>query len=412
MSQHRKLHSTLLKTTWKRHVAGAFSGKMPARQMPAPHVPAPHIPLPHMPAPHVPASLFQPGGRGWSRSRARGGPLAPRSGGNARSGLTLLEVVLSMGLLVLVSAMTFWFYASVLETRERETERARTFRLARVVVGQIADELRQATAIAIGSASGASGGPEHIRIATLRVPAKDLLRRRSILDEDKEGESDLVVTEYRIARHPDIVHEDGYELPLGLARLEFKLPRSPAEERGAGDRGGEESGEAFGLLGGEPGAGEDEFAGEFDFSEETEDDFGDASLEPDINWEELYAPEIKYLRFCYFDGKTWWDEWELSGGNTLPQLVQVTIGYEGGPPFGEEFMSQEEEEFCTCMNEDPSDCERLAGDRYSAIVRLPQADALFSSHIQKELSELLKELGAGDESEDESGDGLEGLGGL
>lgn len=331
--------------------------------------------------------------RRWSRPCARGGP--------ARRGLTLLEVVLAMGLLVLVSGMTFWFYASVLETRKTETQRARTFRLARVVVGQIADELRQATAIPIGSASGASGGPERIRIATLRVPRKNLLRRTRLSDEEKEGDSDLVVTEYRIARHPDITHEDGYELPLGLARLEFKLPRRPVEERSAG-------GEAFGFLGDESGAEEDAFAGGLDFPEETEDDFGDASLEPDINWEELYAPEIKYLRFCYFDGKTWWDEWELSSGNTLPQLVQITIGYEGGPPFGEEFMSQEEEEFCTCMNEDPSDCERLAADRYSAIVRLPQADALFSSRIQKEIGNLIKELGAGDES----GDGLEGFGGL
>ena len=34
-----------------------------------------------------------------------------------RRGVTLLEIVLAMGLLALMSSMTFWFYDSTLRTR-------------------------------------------------------------------------------------------------------------------------------------------------------------------------------------------------------------------------------------------------------------------------------------------------------
>ena len=37
-------------------------------------------------------------------------------------GITLLEVVLSMGLLTVLPSMTYWFYSSVLDTRRGGTE--------------------------------------------------------------------------------------------------------------------------------------------------------------------------------------------------------------------------------------------------------------------------------------------------
>src|SRR5690606_17497908 len=57
---------------------------------------------------------------------------------------------------------------------------------------------------------------------------------------------------------------------------------------------------------------------------------------------ELYAPEIKYLRFQYFDGSQWRDQWQVeddAGGvglgkaaasgkvtYALPQAVMITLG--------------------------------------------------------------------------------------
>ena len=135
--------------------------------------------------------------------------------------------------------------------------------------------------------------------------------------------------------------------------------------------------------------------------------FGDESdersvgLGPDINWEELYAPEIRHLRFCYFDGYTWWNSWEVTGDNPLPQLVMVVIGFEGHPPFGEEFGETEEEEFCTCLNDNSLECERLAPDQFSTVVRVSQADPFFRSRISRETQAFMEELTGGGDEEDE-----------
>ena len=86
----------------------------------------------------------------------------------------------------------------------------------------------------------------------------------------------------------------------------------------------------------------------------------DNALETEVNWQELYSQEIRYLRFCYYDGLTWWDDWHVSGENPLPQLVLATIGFEAHPPCGEEFGQDEDNvEFCECLNRDPPDHHRL-----------------------------------------------------
>jgi hypothetical protein len=61
---------------------------------------------------------------------------------------------------------------------------------------------------------------------------------------------------------------------------------------------------------------------------------------------ELYAPEVKFLEFAYFDGAQWRDRWQfqeegesssessgsksgmgpMDSGSTLPQAVRITIG--------------------------------------------------------------------------------------
>ncbi len=102
--------------------------------------------------------------------------------------------------------------------------------------------------------------------------------------------------------------------------------------------------------------------------------------------------KIKYLRFCYFDGSTWWDSWNVEGENPLPQMVLVTIGFEGEPPFGEDFGRTENEEFCTCLNEDPVECERLPLDRASRVVRLVQSDPLFRSRITREGQAFVEDM--------------------
>ena len=328
-----------------------------------------------------------------------------RSGFAAR-GVTLLEVVLAMGLLVVVSSFVYWFYAASLETSHRGTEETRKLRLARVVLDRIATEIRQASVITADNRVGIRGEEEHIWLSSYRVPSRELSKERSFRDKPPRGEYDIAKVEYKIARHPEVFHKDGYEYPLGLARVEIMIPRpdrtpkaeGKENEQGTADGEGEQASDDVdkpptrvsrsdrldGILRGDLGPLDDE------------EDRGDASLGPEIQWEELYAPEIRYLRLCYYDGHKWWDSWDVTGENPLPQLVMVTIGFEPHSECGEEFgLDEENEEFCECLNKDPIDCEPLPEDQFSTVVRVTQADPLFRSRVNRETQAMVQELTGG-----------------
>ncbi len=308
-----------------------------------------------------------------------------------RRGVTLLEILLAMSLLVTLTSMTYWFYSSSLDTSRKGTTEADKLRLARVVLERISTEIRQANSATAEDRMGIRGDKESIAISTLRVPTKELSKPRLPRDPPPPAEFDLVAVQYKIARHPEILHDDGYELPLGLARVEVLIPR--AEMPGAARTGTDqqptaESQEDKGLTA-EAAVVDQMFAEDGSARE-------DLSLQPDINWEELYASEIRYLRFCYFDGYKWWDDWQVAGENPLPQLVQITIGFEGHAPCDEAFgQDKTNEEFCECMNKDPVECLPLAKDQFSTVVRLTGADPLFRSRVSRESQSVLEKAVAG-----------------
>ncbi len=307
-----------------------------------------------------------------------------------RRGVTLLEILLAMSLLVTLTSMTYWFYGSSLDTSRKGTTEADKLRLARVVLERIATEIRQANSATAEDHMGIRGDKESIAISTLRVPTKELSKLRLPHDPPPPGEFDLAAVQYKIARHPDILHEDGYELPLGLARVEVLIPRAemPGAPRPVADQQpAAESQEDKGLTP-EAAVVDQMFADDGTARE-------DLSLQPDINWEELYSSDIRYLRFCYFDGYKWWDDWQVAGENPLPQLVQITIGFEGHAPCGEAFgQDKTNEEFCECMNKDPVECLPLAKDQFSTVVRLTGADPLFRSRVSRESQSVVEKAAA------------------
>jgi len=300
--------------------------------------------------------------------------------------VTLLEILLAMSLLVTLTSMTYWFYSSSLETSQKGTKDADKLRLARVVLDRITTEIRQANSTTAEDRVGIRGEKESIAISTLRVPTKELSRKHSSREAPPAAEFDLVAVQYKIARHPDILHDDGYEMPLGLARVEVLIPR--AVSPGAAMTGQtEQPAEGSADRAAPP---QEDFLDEL-FADGTEDE--EVSLGPDINWEELYAPEIRFLRFCYYDGYKWWDDWQVVGENPLPQLVQITIGFEAHPPCGEEFgQDKANEEFCECLNKDPVDCEPLPKDQYSTVVRVTGADPLFRSRVSRESQSVIEQM--------------------
>jgi hypothetical protein len=92
---------------------------------------------------------------------------------------------------------------------------------------------------------------------------------------------------------------------------------------------------------------------------------------------------LKFVEFFYHDGSRWWDSWEIREGNTLPQMVMITVGYEP------ELPDDGEIEIIDDILADEEDVEPLPDDRYMLIVRVPQADSLFlGPRLQREMSSL------------------------
>jgi len=313
-----------------------------------------------------------------------------------RRAVTLLEMTLAISLLVMLSSITYVFYSSSISTREQGLQEARKLRLSRMVLDRITDEIRQTATMTQDYGVGIIGDAEGIMLTTRRMPRRELARKEFMTTDELIPEYDIVQVQYKIARHPDIVSEDGWEQPLGLARVETRIPRpeKPLQE-------GEEL---------DPLAEQEEMAEGQGFSEEFVEDLfetqelesGDAGVGPSINWEELYSQDIHYIRFCYYDGYSWWDQWNVTGENPLPQIIQVTIGFNDHPPLGDDLgQDKDNEEYCECLNRDPVDCLPVPSGEYSTLVRVTQADPLFRSRVSREGQALVEEMMKEDEGEGE-----------
>jgi hypothetical protein len=102
---------------------------------------------------------------------------------------------------------------------------------------------------------------------------------------------------------------------------------------------------------------------------------------------DLWSHELGYLEFRYFDGVEWHATWEVTEGNPLPQLVQVTVGFDSLT--NAELEDQDLQSY-------PLDRYPLGPDvpypnRYATVVRLPAADQTFSSRLHR-LSDEVKEI--------------------
>jgi len=114
---------------------------------------------------------------------------------------------------------------------------------------------------------------------------------------------------------------------------------------------------------------------------------------------ELVAPEIKYVRFEYFDGAQWHDQWQVvtdeggldtgpqaaagKGGYALPQAVRITLGQIPIPLDEKEALEDLERE-----EEEEEDKEHHP-DRFTLAVSLLQADPSLMSSRQYGVADQL-----------------------
>lgn len=257
----------------------------------------------------------------------------------SRHGLTLLEVLLAIGLVTFLSVTMFLFYDVTLRSRDFGTRRINEGNLARVIAQQIANEIRSANGFLIGAGPGIAGKERQITIQTVVIPDKEIFVRRNIQDEPMPAQSDLRQVQYYLAYDEDASFEypDGTTgpAPMGLVRREIQTLNQVIVR-------------------------------------------DDQSESVDLD---LYAPEMKYLRFRYFDGVEWLDHWDIgkggeSGlGNSLPQAVEVTVGYPAVPPPEENELDLENSDL------KPAPAEAYGEDKCTIVVRLQQADTFFGSRL-------------------------------
>jgi hypothetical protein len=259
-----------------------------------------------------------------------------------RPGLTMLEMLLAIGLIAMLAVMMFMFYDSVTRTREIGVHAVTNLSLARSIAVKIAEEIRAANGFVKGIGPGVSGDDRMITLQTVVLPDKEMYLRRSIKDGLLPAECDIRQVQYYLAYDEELEFQypDGKTAaaPMGLVRREIKTLFQQAIR--------EDQAKAVEL--------------------------------------DLVSSEMKYLRFRYFDGVDWVDKWDIGTdmegglGNSLPQAVEVTVGYKAIPP-------KEEEEKDLTQDPDliPSIPEPYDPQTYSVVVRLPQADPMLGSRMMR-----------------------------
>lgn len=261
---------------------------------------------------------------------------------------TLLEMVIAIGLFILLMATLYGFYNTALVRRDEGQEISRNAQLARVVLDRMAREIRQISRNVPGYGPGLIGiednefGPT-LSMTTVVVPDKALSEPRQLGEQPLPGQFDVQNIVYSVVWDYENLDTNGEPVALGLARSETRT-----------------------FL-------RDVIIVDMDENLESGEDAASGYKR------ELYAPEIKYIKFHYFDGANWWLDWNVP---TLPQIVRITIGFTPEEPPADKNLEIVEDDFL----ERPEELDPLPGDQYSIMVRVPQADVFFGSRITREAS--------------------------
>jgi len=301
----------------------------------------------------------------------------------SRRAFTLLEVVLALFLMIVILSGVYAFYATSLRARHEGGEATRDIALIRWILDRMADEIRHATDIVPGDGIGFSGTEDEITIIHTRMPELYAFKKfDSVRQELPPAQMDILRIHYQLLWDDEFEDEEGVPICHGLWRSEQKtFDPNPKFIMTESEEPGEDSFEE-----------ESEDQGEEGEQEQKEES---KPIKPEG---ELLAPEIKYLKFEYFDGAEWLDRWQSSedaaadtagaalfgqGGYALPQAVKITIGRDRVSPEDEEFDLTELDE------EEGFKDEEYHPDRFTVVVYLMQADQSLLSSRQYGLAEQL-----------------------
>lgn len=313
--------------------------------------------------------------QGYIQDRRLGAANRPAAGrGPRRRGVTLLEVILALALIITMMAAAIAFYHNAVRARTQGSQVAQEAIQMRAMLTRLAEEIRHTVNILPGDGKGFQGTEESITIVRTRLPENYAFDEYDKLDTLPPAQMDLMRVTYHLYwDEEERTDEQGIPICYGLWRTEQKTfdPRPNVVYASA-----------------EPG--EEVDTEQLNFPQ------------PEG---ELYAPEIKYLRFEYYDGVKWRDRWNVTatgeaeeesapaggpdqGGVVLPQAVRITIGKIREP--------REEDEMDMTQLKDKEEERKLEEyhpDRYTIVVYLPQADRSLLSSTKKGSSDDRDQMG-------------------
>lgn len=262
-----------------------------------------------------------------------------RSRRRARA-LTLFEVIIAVALMSLLLGTLLTFFWQTLRIREQAGKNALRTQVAQQVLQRMADELRACTAKSeMGFAvEQFIGERRNISFVTTPLPPTDLY------EFFREGElappprHDLRQVTYELWVDEDEETEEGDPMVAGIVRTERRVLKPY----------------------------------------ETEDELAEGE---DPLWlrRDLWAPELGYLEFRYFDGVEWTTTWEVSQGNKLPLQIQITVGFDSLTQ--SEYDDEDLEEYP--IEDYPLGPDLPNIDRFRTIVRLPAADQMYTARVYR-----------------------------
>ena len=199
---------------------------------------------------------------------------------NKVKAFTLLEVVLAIGIAVGMLVVVLFFYQQTADLRAQLLQRTEQLSTARLLMDRITAELR--TTRRHEYFQGAFiGESDFLQFIKTDIPSRVAWRSGAL------GRAATVETDLKLVRYS--LNSSGGTNILGLARSEESLLEARSL-RAASDL---------------------------------------ATSQSVSNSLPLLTEDIHFLRFRYWDGKSWQDSWRSS---ELPQGVEVSLGMEAFPP--------------------------------------------------------------------------------
>lgn len=281
-----------------------------------------------------------------------------------RRAFTLLEAVLALFLMIIMLSGVYGFYVTSLRVRDEGGRITRDVMLVRVLLDQMAREIRHATSVMPGDGIGFQGYRDRITVVYAGMPERYVFNQYDpVRDILPPAQMDMRRVTYELLWDTEYEDDEGVSICHGLWRSEQKTfdpnPMFVIEDKRPSAEGEEE----------------------------------ESRIKGPRAEGELIAPEIKYLKFEYFDGAEWQDLWQVidekaedefgeevegedtagdlaaaedpraQAGYALPQAVRITIGkVRVDPEQRDEIEDEEKEE------------EVHHPDRFTIVVYLLQAD--------------------------------------